>query len=137
EVSCTPRWSGEDQFTAEHYINQYFAPLLVGEQLGDVNDIARLTTKFTFPVSGNPFTKAGIEMALWDLMGKLTNVPVYNLLGGRVREFVPTKWSVSGLAPDKAADIARWASESGFQTMKVKVGIDPDQDDARVAAVRV
>ena len=33
EASCTPRWSGEDQVTAAHFINTYFAPLLVGEAI--------------------------------------------------------------------------------------------------------
>src|SRR5213596_1649479 len=70
EVSCTPRWSGEDQVTAAHFIDTYFAPLLVGESLREVFDIERLTTKFTFPVAGNLFTKAGVEIALWDLLGK-------------------------------------------------------------------
>jgi muconate cycloisomerase len=133
EVSCTPRWSGEDQFTAAHYINNYFAPLLIDE---DPTDIAALTEKFTFPVSGNPFTKSGIEMALWDLLGKAIGKPVYELLGGKVREQVATKWSVSGQPPEKAAQIARWAVEQGFKKMKVKVGIDPEGDVARVRAVR-
>jgi len=75
-------------------------------------------------------------MALWDLLGKSRGVPVHQLLGARLREFVPTKWSVSGVEPDKAADIARWAVSQGFATMKVKVGIDPDGDVARVRAVR-
>jgi len=136
EVSCTPRWSGEDQVTAAHFINRYFAPLLVGEMLREVADIDRLTTKYTFPVAGNAFTKAGVEMALWDLLGKLVGKPVYELLGGEVREFVPTKWSVSGVEPAKAAEIARWAAGRGFTAMKVKVGIDPDGDLARVCAVR-
>jgi L-alanine-DL-glutamate epimerase-like enolase superfamily enzyme len=49
---------------------------------------------------------------------------------------VPTKWSVSGVEPMKAAEIARWAFARGFSKMKVKVGIDPDGDVARVRAVR-
>jgi muconate cycloisomerase len=49
---------------------------------------------------------------------------------------VPTKWSVSGVEPAKAAEIARWAVAQGFSKMKVKVGIDPDGDVARVRAVR-
>jgi muconate cycloisomerase len=53
-----------------------------------------------------------------------------------VREFVATKWSVSGQRPEKAADIARWARAQGFAKMKVKVGIDPDSDVERVGAVR-
>ena len=133
EVSCTPRWSGEDQVSAAHFINTYFAPALVGE---DPTQVEPVTKKFASTVAGNPFTKAGVEMALWDLRGKAEGLPVYKLLGGAVREFVPTKWSVSGVEPGKAADIARWAIEQGFAKMKVKVGIDPDGDVARVRAVR-
>jgi muconate cycloisomerase len=58
------------------------------------------------------------------------------LLGGKVREAVPTKWSVSGVEPQKAAGIAARAAEQGFKAMKVKVGLDPNGDVARVAAVR-
>jgi len=133
EVSCTPRWSGEDQVTAAHFINNYFVPLLVGE---DPVDVEKVTEKFSRAIAGNYFTKAGVEMALWDLAGKAAGKPVYELLGGKVREFVLTKWSVSGVEPDKAAEIARWAVEQGFKAMKVKVGIDPEQDVARVRAVR-
>src|SRR5205085_897860 len=122
EVSCTPRWSGEDQFTAAHFINTYFAPLLIGQ---DPTQIDALNAKFTFPVSGNYFTKSAVEMALWDLAGKLAGKPVYELLGGKVRDYVATKWSVSGQPPEQAAGIARWAIENGFKKMKVKVGLDP------------
>jgi L-alanine-DL-glutamate epimerase-like enolase superfamily enzyme len=133
EVSCTPRWSGEDQFTAAHLIDTYLAPLLIGEDATDVN---RLTLKFRSAIAANHFTKAAIEMALWDLLGKSLNTPVYKLLGGAVREFVPTKWSVSGVEPAHAADIAKWAIAQGFTCMKVKVGGDPATDLARVRAVR-
>jgi muconate cycloisomerase len=133
EVSCTPRWSGEDQTTAAHFIRTIFAPLLEQQ---DPCEIERLTLKMRHALAGHPFTKAAIEMGLWDILGKAAGLPVYRLLGGAVREFVPTKWSVSGLEPHRAAEIAGWAIEQGFRAMKVKVGIDPEQDVARVAAVR-
>lgn len=133
EASCTPRWSGEDQVSAAHFINTYFAPLLSGQ---DPTDVDTLTARFTFPVAGNYFTKSAVEMALWDLAGKAAGRPVYDLLGGKVRDAVATKWSVSGQPPEKAADIARWALAQGFRKMKVKVGLDPDGDVARVQAVR-
>src|SRR5437879_659530 len=119
EASCTPRWSGEDQVTGEN-------PL----------EVELLTQKFRRAFAANYFTKAAVEMALWDLAGKAAGKPVYQLLGGKVREFVPTKWSVSGVEPEKAAEIAKWAVAQGFIAMKVKVGIDPEGDVARVRSVR-
>ncbi|MEX0612548.1 MAG: enolase C-terminal domain-like protein [Pirellulales bacterium] len=167
EVSCTPRWSGEDQVTAAHFINTYFAPLLVGESFdcsrplrgrpeAPVDEIERLSAKFAAAVAGNYFTKAALEMALWDIVGKAHGKPVWEILlagsgeqgaGSKNSEssllaarssprVVPTKWSVSGVEPAKAAEIAAWAATQGFSTMKVKVGIDPDGDLARVRAVR-
>ncbi len=133
EASCTPRWSGEDQVSAAHFINHYLAPKLVGE---NPIEVERLAGTFRLSVAGNFFTKAAIEMALWDIAGKAAGKPVYELLGGKVREFIPTKWSVSGVEPERAAEIARWAVAQGFRAMKVKVGINPDGDVARVRAVR-
>lgn len=133
EVSCTPVWSGEDNRTAVHFIETVLGPLLIGE---DPTQIERLTARMQKAIFGNFFTKAGIEMALWDILGKQAGLPVYHLLGGPVRDFVPTKFSITGLVPDQAAEVAAWAVAQGFRTMKVKVGIDPDEDVARVAAVR-
>ena len=133
EVSCTPIWSGEDQVTAAHFIDRILAPLLTGQ---DPTQIERLMAAVNAAVANNPFTKAGIEMALWDILGKVAGLPLYRLLGGPVRDRVKTKFSVSGLAPEQAAAIAAWAVDQGFDTMKVKVGLDPAEDVARVAAVR-
>ena len=133
EASCTPRWSGEDQVTGAHLIHTYLEPLLVGE---DPAEVRRRPYKFWRAFAGNQFTKAAVEMALWDVAGKVANQPVYEQLGGKLREFVSTKWSVSGVEPEKAAGIARWAVAQGFKAIKVKVGIEPDGDVARVKAVR-
>ena len=133
EVSCTPRWSGEDQATAAHFIRTIFAPLLEGQ---DPRDVERLAAQMRHALAGHPFTKAALEMALWDILGKSCGLPVYRLLGGPVRDSVPLKWSVSGVEPERAAAIAAWAVEQGFRAMKVKVGIGREQDLARVCAVR-
>lgn len=133
EVSATPRWSGEDQVTAAHFIESIFAPLLVGQDPSEVETLSARTRAALF---GNTFTKAAIEMALWDIAGKAAGVPVCRLLGGPVRARIPIKWSISGVDPVRASEIAAWALEKGFRTMKVKVGIDAEQDIARVRAVR-
>jgi muconate cycloisomerase len=133
EVSCTPIWSGEDHTTAAHYIQNLLAHHLIGENPCQIERIMRLLNAL---LAENYFTKAGIEMALWDILGKVAGLPLYRLWGGAVRDFVPTKFSISGQSPDKAGEIAAWAKAQGFRTMKVKVGTAPAQDRARVQAVR-
>src|SRR5438270_1474685 len=64
EASCTPRWSGEDQVSAAHFVDTYFAPALVGR---DPTRIDELTGEVFPLVAGNAFTKAAVEMALADL----------------------------------------------------------------------
>lgn len=133
EVSCTAVWSGEDNRTATRLIEHYLAPALLGQ---DPTQIEHLSALMRRAVANNPFTKAALEMAFWDILGKVAGLPLYRLLGGAVRDFVTTKFSVSGLPPAEAAALATWAVDQGFRTMKVKVGIQPDEDVARVAAVR-
>src|SRR6187431_2394079 len=98
EASCTPRWSGEDQVTAAHFIEEYFAPQLIGELLDDVD---RLRAKFAAAVAANYFTKAAVEMALWDIAGKAQGKPVWQVISGEAEgpsannerpAPVPTKW---------------------------------------------
>ncbi|MGH9522353.1 MAG: mandelate racemase/muconate lactonizing enzyme family protein [Terriglobales bacterium] len=133
EVSCTPRWSGEDHFTAQHFIQTIIGPSLIGE---DPTRIEDLNLNIERGVARNPFTKAALEMALWDILGKSLGQPVYRLLGGAVRNDVSIKWSITGQEPPRAAEIASWAVQQGFAAMKVKVGLDPASDVERVAAVR-
>jgi muconate cycloisomerase len=119
--------------TATHLIAGFLEPALVGE---DPRDIERLTPKMRRHLAGNPFTRSALEMALWDILGKSVGLPVYRLLGGKVRETVPIKMSVSGAEPERAAQIAEWAIAKGLKALKVKVGIEPEADVARVKAVR-
>ena len=133
EVSCTPVWSGEDAYTAGHVIRNFLEPALRGE---DPRSIERVTGKLKRAVAGHPFTKSGVEIALWDILGKAAGMPIYQLLGGPVRERIPIKMSVSGAEPARAAELARWAISKGLRALKVKVGMDPESDIERVKAVR-
>src|SRR4029079_4471780 len=115
------------------FIATILEPLLLGR---DPRDVERLSASLRRALFNNPFTHAGLEMALWDILGKTAGLPLYRLLGGPVRDVVPTKYSVSGLEPPRAAEIAAWAAEQGYRVMKVKVGIEPEADVQRVRAVR-
>lgn len=132
EISATAAWSGEDAVTATHFVRDVFAPLLIGRPLAP---IAGHGTELDRVVRGNAFTKAGVEAALWDALGRTVGLPVCELLGGPFRREVPVKISLSGDGAELDAGFET-AQGLGFRAFKVKVGRDPDADAARVARVR-
>jgi len=80
---------------------------------------------------------SGVDMALWDILGKVRGVPLYQLLGGKCRDKVPVY--ATALYPEEPSNVARRArgfAEQGFYGVKIKVGFDLDQDIRIVRAVR-
>jgi L-alanine-DL-glutamate epimerase-like enolase superfamily enzyme len=132
EVSATPIWSGEDAATATHMIRTQLAPLLIGQSLVSV---PALTRRLDSALAGNPFTKAGVNMALWDALGRTLGVRVVDLLGGPCRASVPVKMSLSGDG-DALRRCFEAVAQRGFRSYKVKVGLDVDRDVRRVALAR-
>ncbi|MEV5583076.1 mandelate racemase/muconate lactonizing enzyme family protein [Streptomyces parvus] len=81
---------------------------------------------------------AGIDLALWDLRGKLAGLPVHRLLGGPTRDKIPCYASPVALHTDPA-DSARQALgyvTDGFTALKVKIGRGEHTDRAHLTAVR-
>jgi L-alanine-DL-glutamate epimerase-like enolase superfamily enzyme len=80
---------------------------------------------------------AAIEMACWDIVGKVCGQPLVNLFGGPVRDRVEFFYYLSQKSPEDMARDARTAVGKGFGTLYLKVGSDdPSLDVARVEAVR-
>lgn len=87
---------------------------------------------------------SGVDIALWDIVGKATGEPVHRLLGGAYRDEVlvyasgvpATKAARGGADHDRMLAGARSAVERGFRGLKMAIGLDPDADIASVAAVR-
>lgn len=133
EATVTPRWSGETVGGAKFLIDRVLAPALIG---CDPSDPAEIDRRMEELAVGNWFAKASIEMACWDLRGKSANRPVFELLGGACRSLtIRNRFSMGAYPPDVAAERARERVSAGFDTIKVKVGVGPD-DVARVRAVR-
>ena len=133
EATVVPAWSGETQGGAVALINDYFAPLLIGADLGAFESLLKSMDS----VIGNPFTKAAMEMALLDLKGKRERRPVYELMGGERNPLkIPIKFSIGLREPDDTAKIAAEKIRQGFTAIKIKVGPNSDKDLARVKAVR-
>jgi L-alanine-DL-glutamate epimerase-like enolase superfamily enzyme len=80
---------------------------------------------------------AAVEMACWDIVGKVCGQPLVNVFGGRVRDAVEFFYYVSQKPPEDVAADGRRGAEQGFRTFYVKVGADKLSDDVeRVAALR-
>jgi muconate cycloisomerase len=116
-----------------HDVETVLAPALTGE---DPFRTAHLVQKMDRALDGVEEAKAGLEMACWDIVGKALNTPVYNLLGGKVRERVPLSYSVPFGEPKAMAEYALERVREGHRTVKVKVGNDPATDVEAVQRVR-
>lgn len=79
---------------------------------------------------------AGLEMALWDALGKSRDLPVHSMLGGPVRREVPFVYFVQRKAPEEMAADAVRATEAGFGTVYTKVGLTYESDIAVARAMR-
>ncbi|MBG89901.1 MAG: mandelate racemase/muconate lactonizing protein [Verrucomicrobiales bacterium] len=131
EATLSPTWTGETRPGGLAVIRDLFTPLLLGQDPRNVNALMRELNRV---LVGNPFAKAAIDMALWDLAGKAAGVPVHQLLGGKVRDELPIKLVIGAVEPDAAVVLARRFLDWGVKTLKVKVG--PGDDVARIRAVR-
>jgi L-alanine-DL-glutamate epimerase-like enolase superfamily enzyme len=103
----------------------------------DPFDIERTIAQAGNIVGADIDALAGVDLALWDLMGKSLNQPVYRLLGGLSQELIPVDFTIGAEAPERMADIARTVCDEGFHGVVVKVTAQSVAEDvARVRAVR-
>jgi L-alanine-DL-glutamate epimerase-like enolase superfamily enzyme len=102
----------------------------------DPRELGRLNQRMDAALKGHPYVKSAIDMACWDILGKASNLPACTLLGGRFGEAVDLYRAISQEPPAKmAAKVAQYRSE-GYRKFQLKVGGDPDEDVARIRAVR-
>jgi L-alanine-DL-glutamate epimerase-like enolase superfamily enzyme len=87
-------------------------------------------------LAGGSQAKAGIDCALHDLCARAIGLPLYNLLGGKVRESVPVLRIVAIKSPSDMAEQAQKLLDQGYRYFKIKVHGDVEEDVARVKAIR-
>lgn len=133
EASISGLWSGETQAGSVSAIRDYIEPVLLGR---DPRDITTIRFAMDGIIKLNPFTKAAVEMAMWDIAGKAVGLPVSQLLGGKVRDAVRIKLVVWARDVATARTMTEDHLALGVTCIKVKVGLDPQSDIARVRAVR-
>ena len=125
-----PGYNYETTGTALHIIKDFIAPLILGQDLKDAGD-------FQYRVSGirgHQLAKAGVEMAIWDLLGKRSGKSLRELLGGK-RDRVAVGVSV-GLqeSPEVLVKTVSQYVDAGYARVKIK--IKPGRDVGDTSAVR-
>jgi L-alanine-DL-glutamate epimerase-like enolase superfamily enzyme len=127
-------FTGESQQTAMTMLKHHLGPAVLGM---DPRAIEAIHIRMESVCVGNPFAKAAIDLACYDILGKALGVPVYQLLGGLVRERVPIMWSLGSEPPEVNAREAAVMVEQGYRTIGLKLGVlPPDVDVERVRLVR-
>ena len=133
EAVSHPAFSGETLESLQGAV-QYLAECVIGENALHLNKINALMDERLY---GNYGAKAAIEMALFDIVGKYFQVPVYDLLGGKMREKLPLSRSASQSDMKKDLDDVREFMREGYKIIKVKVGLLPvKQDVQRIETIR-
>lgn len=121
--------------TMEIMVRRYFGPALIGMDLEETGSVLQTLHQIR---SGHPLTKAAVETALFDALGKLYRVPLYRFLGGPYRREIDLVGGLGlDLGPESIGERAGQLKRDGFRTFKIKIGQkDRRQDVARVSAVR-
>ena len=127
------RYFGEDPGIVCYLIRECFAPMLEG---ADPFAVKNILARADVEIRGYPYTKAMIESALFDIMGRSLGVPVYQLLGGAVRSEIPLCHSVGIASPESAAEEAAQVVADGIRWLQIKVPGEPAEDLAIVKAIR-
>ncbi len=124
EAACLggPTWSEESAESVGATVERYIAPWLIGR---DPTQIEALRLEMARRVQGNPFARAAVEMALWDLAGRALGVPVHRLVGGRVRDRVDLSWSLAVADPREEIEEAREKIALGHRIFKIKAAAGP------------
>jgi L-alanine-DL-glutamate epimerase-like enolase superfamily enzyme len=128
-------FTGDTLWTVSDVINEYLGPAIVGMDPARIEEIVRIWDRDLWAV-GNQAAKGGLEMALWDLLGKATGRPLCDLLGGRTRDALTEVIAFGWDEPEALAAKTRAMRAEGVTIFKIKVGDAPEKDEQRVAAVR-
>ena len=129
-VERDPGYNYETTGTAWHILKDFVSPLILGQDVVDATDFQRRVAG----IRGHHLAKAGVEMALWDLLGKRDRVSLKEMLGG-VRDKVEVGVSIG--IQESASALVRAAERyvaQGYNRLKIK--IKPGRDVEDTFAVR-
>ncbi|PNX46245.1 MAG: hypothetical protein BV456_12500 [Thermoplasmata archaeon M8B2D] len=124
--------TSETNETVMKAFNSVIKNLLIGQ---DPTKIHLLNDLIDEKLKGNTSLKTGINIGLYDILGKKAEMPLYKLLGG-YKEKIETSVTIGINPVDVMVEKAKEFVSQGFTCLKVKVGMDPNQDIEAVLAIR-
>ena len=134
ECDPWPLFTGDSVESAGLVIAKHLAPILIGKDPTNINEIHRLMDAM---IRNQHLAKSALDMAVHDIFGKALGVPVHTLLGGSRRETMRCMWSIGGSTPEESAQDVLQAKAAGYHGCMIKIG-GPDYklDADRTRAVR-
>jgi len=106
-------------------VELYLKPLLIGKPADRIEDTWQMCYDSSYwkngPVENNAIS--GVDQALWDIKGRMANMPVYQLLGGKAREAVDLYGHAEGAEIEETLDSARKFIAQGFRHVRIQVGV--------------
>lgn len=124
--------TGETEETVEATLRERFCPLLTGR---DPRLIEKIWHELRALAPLEPTALAAVDIALYDLFGQILGMPLVDLFG-RARTSIPTTMTLSIEPLAKNLLRTREFIDAGFRALKIKCGADPDEDIARIRAIR-
>jgi L-alanine-DL-glutamate epimerase-like enolase superfamily enzyme len=113
-------------------INEVAGPAIKGS---DPLRPAMLFERLRLSMQSHPAAMAAVDMALCDILGKRSNLPLWRILGG-FRDHIKTSVTIGILPEKETVERAKEHVAAGFKSLKLKGGIDVDADISRVLKVR-
>jgi L-alanine-DL-glutamate epimerase-like enolase superfamily enzyme len=121
-----PKWSYETLESVLSTIRVYLAPELTGQDIFDLDAIHGVMNRTIAPSfsTGQPICKAGVDLALWDLAGKVLQQPVAGLWRKKGRERITLSWTLNPRTLDEVEGLIVQGRQRGYENFNVKVAPD-------------
>ena len=112
-------------YVVQTAVEQYLRPFLLGRDADEIEDVWQSSYVSSYWRNGPVLFNAmsGVDQALWDIKAKRANMPLYQLLGGKVRRAADCYYHASGRDFAEVTDQARRAVEQGFRHVRIQVAV--------------